>query len=340
VRAYNVDGTSAYTNEVSGTTLATPSLTATVISTTQINLAWADNSTSEDGYKIERKIGAAGAYAQIATVAANAVSYSNTGLAANAEYIYRIRAYNASSHSSYSNEALTYTFIGANLALNKPAAATSTLSTYIAGSAVDGNASDTFWSSIDLTQSGVPQTQWWSVDLQSPQTFSRIVMQWSISGNHAKSYELQVSNDNVNWTNVYNDNAGNGGIDDITFAPQTARYARLYMTVRNSSRYVVYEFIVNDGSSAAPPQSVALHANYPNPFNPATTIAYALPAGAKVTLKVVNVTGQEVATLVDRYQEAGEHRATFKASKLPSGTYFAVLKAGEVTKVQRMVLAK
>ena len=348
VRAYNADGTSAYTNEVSNTTLATPALTATVVATAQIDLAWTDNSTSEDGFKIERKIGTAGTYALIATVGPNVTSYSNTGLTENTEYIYRIRAYNAGGHSNYSNEALTHTFTGANLALNKPAAASSTLSTYTADKAVDNDWSATFWSSVDLTPSGVSQTQWWSVDLQSPQTFSRIIMQWSISGNHAKSYELQVSNDNVNWSSVYNDNAGNGGIDDVTFAPQTARYVRLYMTVRNASRYVVYEFIVNDGSSAAPqdvattasPEKLELYSNYPNPFNPSTTISYVLPAGAKVTLKVINIAGQEVATLVDRYQEAGEHRAIFKASKLPSGTYFAVLKAAEITRVQRMVLAK
>lgn len=184
--------------------------------------------------------------------------------------------------------------------------------------------------------------------MQSPQTFSRIIMQWSTGGNHAKSYELQVSNDNVNWSSVYSTTAGNGGVDDVTFAPQTARYVRLYMTVRNSSRYVVYEFVVTDGSSAAPPlsapnsapQAMKLFSNYPNPFNPATTIAYVLPEGANVTLKVVNITGQEVTTLINRYQEAGAHRVTFKAAKLPSGTYFAVLKAGEVTRVQMMILAK
>jgi hypothetical protein len=65
-----------------------------------------------------------------------------------------------------------------------------------------------------------------------------------------------------------------------------------------------------------------------------------LPEGANVTLKIINITGQEVTTLVNRFQEAGEHRVTFKAAKLPSGTYFAVLKAGEVTRVQRMILAK
>jgi len=59
-----------------------------------------------------------------------------------------------------------------------------------------------------------------------------------------------------------------------------------------------------------------------------------------VSLKVVNVTGQEVATLVDGYRAAGTHRATFKATKLPSGIYYAVLKAGEVTQIQRMTLAK
>jgi YD repeat-containing protein len=80
-------------------------LTATAASTTQINLAWTDNSSNETGFKIERKTGAGGTYAEVTTVGAGVTSYSNTGLASNTQYFYRVRATNTGGDSAYSNEA-------------------------------------------------------------------------------------------------------------------------------------------------------------------------------------------------------------------------------------------
>jgi hypothetical protein len=79
-------------------------LTATVISNSQINLSWTDNSTNETGFKIERKTGS-GSYSQIAAVAANTTSYNNTGLSPSTTYTYHIRAYNTAGDSGFSNEA-------------------------------------------------------------------------------------------------------------------------------------------------------------------------------------------------------------------------------------------
>ncbi len=85
---------------------AAPSgLTATAASTTQINLTWTDNSSDETGFKIERKTGTGGTYAQIATVGASVTTYSNTGLAIGTNYFYRVRATNAGGDSAYSNAA-------------------------------------------------------------------------------------------------------------------------------------------------------------------------------------------------------------------------------------------
>jgi hypothetical protein len=86
--------------------LAAPSsLSASAASSSQINLSWTDASTGEDGFKIERKTGAGGTYAEIATVGANTTSYSDTGLSASTTYYYRVRAYKGGDYSDYSNEA-------------------------------------------------------------------------------------------------------------------------------------------------------------------------------------------------------------------------------------------
>jgi hypothetical protein len=89
----------------SGPPTAPSGLSATAVSSSQINLSWADNSTNELNFILERKVGAGGTYAQVATPAANATGYSDTGLLASTTYYYRIKAHNSSADSGYSNEA-------------------------------------------------------------------------------------------------------------------------------------------------------------------------------------------------------------------------------------------
>ncbi|MBI5474916.1 MAG: T9SS type A sorting domain-containing protein [Ignavibacteriae bacterium] len=91
---------------------------------------------------------------------------------------------------------------------------------------------------------------------------------------------------------------------------------------------------------AGVPEQFFLAQNYPNPFNPATTIEYGLPADGFVTVKVFNLVGQEVATLVNEQQVAGVHRVMVNANGLPSGTYFYRVNAGGVSATQRMMLIK
>jgi hypothetical protein len=71
----------------------------------------------------------------------------------------------------------------------------------------------------------------------------------------------------------------------------------------------------------APPEKFELFQNYPNPFNPTTTICYQLTRDSKVQLKVYNLLGQEIATLVDADQQAGYHQQLFDANRHSSGMY-------------------
>jgi len=87
-------------------------------------------------------------------------------------------------------------------------------------------------------------------------------------------------------------------------------------------------------------QQFELHQNYPNPFNPSTTISFYLPQTADVKLSVFDITGRQIATLVDRPMNAGSHIETFDASGLSSGIYFYRIEAGDFQSVQKMMLVK
>ena len=84
---------------------APSNLTASAVSTSQINLAWSDNSTNETGFKLERASSSSGPWSLLATLGANVTSYQNTGLSASTTYYYRAYAYNKTGNSSYSNTA-------------------------------------------------------------------------------------------------------------------------------------------------------------------------------------------------------------------------------------------
>ena len=107
VRSLNSAGNSGYSNEADAITfLAGPSkLSAVDASTSKINLSWADNSSYESGFQIERKIGTGAIYSQIADIATDQTSYSDTGLDKATTYYYRVRAYDTAEDSDYSNEA-------------------------------------------------------------------------------------------------------------------------------------------------------------------------------------------------------------------------------------------
>ncbi len=248
------------------------------------------------------------------------------------------------------SKTVTAAFIGngdpsTNLAKNQPVLASSSDLAQPPESAVDANLT-TFWRSGKITKTN--PSAWLRVDLGASQKLGRAIIRWKGSY-HAKIYELQVSDNDVNWTTVYTNTAGKSGVQQFVFPQTTARYVRFYMSKANSGSYRMIEFELYSGplskrtveaAEVPVPEEVVLEQNYPNPFNPTTSISYALPRDMKVTLKVYNLNGQVVATLVNGYQPAGRYEVSFNASRLPSGNYFTVLQAGEEKHVRRIVLMK
>jgi hypothetical protein len=97
--------------------------------------------------------------------------------------------------------------------------------------------------------------------------------------------------------------------------------------------------VKNDYNSKSP-ESYTLNQNYPNPFNPSTKISWRSSVGSWQTLKIYDVLGNEVATLVDEYKPAGKYEVEFNASALTSGVYFYQLKTENYIETKKMVLLK
>jgi len=101
-----------------------------------------------------------------------------------------------------------------------------------------------------------------------------------------------------------------------------------------------YNLITSVEETQTLPTVFSLEQNFPNPFNPTTSISYRLPVNNFVTLKIYDLLGRDIETLVDEYQQAGTYVKTFQGNSLPSGAYFYKLSAGNFSETRKMVLIK
>lgn len=151
------------------------------------------------------------------------------------------------------------------------------------------------------------------------------------------------SNDGVTWT-VVDDNGLVSSINNtIQFTSQYAFINTFGIGVYRRSLSEITD--VEQESLAGYPQAYQLHQNFPNPFNPVTKIKFSIPSNVKremsnVLLKVYDVLGIEVATLIDEYKPAGNYEVEFYASELSSGTYFYRLNAGSFIETKKMILLR
>lgn len=99
-------------------------------------------------------------------------------------------------------------------------------------------------------------------------------------------------------------------------------------------------FIIISVEDEFSPEGFVLSQNFPNPFNPSTTMNFTLPEGDFVTLEVFNVLGEKVKTLVNEFKLAGTHTIQFEADGLASGTYLYVLRTANLTQAKKMQLIK
>jgi hypothetical protein len=122
----------------------------------------------------------------------------------------------------------------------------------------------------------------------------------------------------------------------IQNSPYVSAWYRQEM--RNPKYIHVSSPLVTVEETRTHPTGIVLGQNYPNPFNPATTLSFTLPQPSFVTLRVYDLLGREVETLVDGLQPPGEHRISWNANGLAGGVYFCTLTTGRTTLTQKLVL--
>ncbi|GMU87651.1 MAG: hypothetical protein AMXMBFR48_28920 [Ignavibacteriales bacterium] len=176
---------------------------------------------------------------------------------------------------------------------------------------------------------------------------SNITLNWQTASElNNRGFEVQRSSDGETWLTV-GFKQGNGTTIETSFYtftdenPLTGKnYYRLKQTdYDGQSEYLETVTVEFKGEFA-----FALEQNYPNPFNPVTNITYALPASGVVLLQIYNTNGEEVASLVNEFQEAGRYSVRFNAAAHASGTYLYRImvhsEAGVFTRSRKMMFLK
>lgn len=210
-------------------------------------LSWAVVANASS-YKVKRSPVAGGSYTTLTTTPG--LSFTDTSGSSNSSYYYVVTALNSSGESGNSNEVQ----ISPNRAKAKPA--TGSTNRQPAASAFDGNTA-TYWES----EWGV-DPQWIYVDLQAVTSINTVLLNWENA--YAKAYTVELSNDAITWVPVYSTTSGNGGIDEITFPTQSARYVRMKGTERGHTYsnpspfgYALKEFEIYNGNRAPAPTNLA-----------------------------------------------------------------------------------
>ncbi len=265
-----------------------------------INLTWDDNASNEDGYRIEKKDPVTGKWAQIAAVGKDSTAYSDNNVIPDTVYTYRVAAFNSSTESEYSQEAKLKTVIPVDL----------------------------IYFSYDLNDKDV-------------------VLKWiTATETNNSGFEIHRKLENLTWQKIgfvrgkgtttkksayqFKDEIGNIPLTGII----KYRLNQIdYDGTINYSRVIEMNFDkILTGYSVSQ--------NFPNPFNPVTTINYQLPVNGYVTLKIFDIFGNKIKTLINGYKSAGIYSIKFDASELASGVYLYSLRAGNFESIKKLVLLK
>ena len=299
VRSYNTAGNSTYTNESCNNTFpdlpnVPINLVASIIqSPLSVELVWTDNSTTEEGFIIEKEA-LTDAYVVLDTVSANTTTYQDLDVTFQT-YNYRMIAFNITGSSEYSAVAqvsvpVELTSFTANVITNKV-------------NLIWKTATETNNSGFNVERKSLVDSEWNTLSFikgfgttTEPQSYS-----FNDENISAGKYFYRLKQIDFNGTYEYSNEI---------------------------------EVLVNA------PNNFSLNQNYPNPFNPSTSIEFQLPKESFVTLKIYNILGVEIVTLVNELKPAGVHKIIFDAAGMTSGLYIYKISTGNFEQTRKMMLLK
>jgi hypothetical protein len=227
-----------------------------------------------------------------------------------------------------------------NLALNKDVIVSSIEGDGLEGEkVVDGDYSSR-WSS----QFSDPQ--YLIIGFGTVKNFNQVKLFWETA--YGKEYKIEISNDRSNWSTIVHQTSGTGGIEEYKI-DASARYLRVYGIERGTSWgyslyevevYNIHSINIGDENNSGQINDYCLLDNYPNPFNPITTIEFNIPNREHVSLMIYNLLGNEIVQLVNKDLLPGYYSVEFDGSNLSSGIYFYKLSVGNFVEVKKMLLMK
>jgi len=172
----------------------------------------------------------------------------------------------------------------------------------------------------------------------------RIILNWRTEtevSNYGFDIERQVENSYWEKLGFVEGHGNSNSPKDYSFEDydisRAGKYKYRLKQIDNDGKFE-YSYVITVYVGA--PAAFYLSQNYPNPFNPSTKIDYSVPQASKVSLKVYDILGREVALLVNEYKEIGTYNVRFDASNLPGGIYFYTISAGSFIETKKMSLVK
>ncbi len=400
VRTANVNSISSNSNTISVTTLAsaptTPvNLNASAVQPGVVLLTWSNNSNYETGFKIERKLSSQSDFTLLGQAPAAATSYLDLTVEENRQYDYRIKGFNTSLESDYSNIAtVTSAFSDVNPPSNLIAKAPSigkvvltwndNSSNEVAFSIERKISTQTDFIFLDRVQANYTTYQDNTVAQKTTYNYRVIAFNGNTQSTYSNVATITTLFSSLNaptqltaaspavgwvvlsWTDNTKDELGFKverklfSESNFTLIDSVVQDATSYWDAKTNSgkiyNYRVKAYNLNNESDYSNivtvtsltsiddnkiiPVNYSLAQNFPNPFNPETVIGYQLPASGYVSLKVYDLLGREVSTLVNEEKAAGSYEVKFDAKNLPSGIYFYTIQAGEFNQVRKMLLLK
>ncbi len=324
---------------------APDSLLATATSASQVNLSWADNSDNETGFEVQRSLNGTSGWAKITTTAANATSFSNTGLSVSTRYYYQVLATNATGNSGYSNIA-NATTLEAPVA---PAAPSNLVATAISETRIDLS-----WSDNSDNESGfvvkrsLDGTSGWAkiaTTAANATSFSNT----GLSASTQYYYKVRAKNTtgNSGYSNIANAvTQGNGCTAPAWSSTKTYAVRGIHVS-HNGHLWVSRYWTLGDEpgtqnqwgawkdlgvcgtksarlSTSTEPEEQERNNEidvYPNPFSKSVKISFCLSGESNVDLTVHNSSGQRICNLLNGKLKAGMHVVRFDGAGLPAGIY-------------------